>query len=365
MDIPKMTERREGDCLDSDLESVLRLSPEPYTFFDDRRVHRLLTADPGAYLDSLLEAIESIAFGRASLELPPKAVFVDPGQRSDFRVMPCVVRFPGRTRKTVKIIGTNWPRKVVPGEISVGKAFALHETENFIEAGFAGCLLSSARTGACVCTGLRLLAPESRHVAIVGSGRVGYYAALFAVALGTVTRVSFADLVDQRAALTARLLQTQFPDLETDTFEAGDIPPTVEALVLATDSEQPIFDASGHRPRLVVSVGADTDWQSEITPDVLSHYAIAVDTRDSLNYGDLAAFRTHGQLADIEPIDLFELVRSGHESPSPVLFISTGSALFDNLTIDYLMSRVDPIVRRSHCAGLPPSGSHRSGRILP
>lgn len=339
MNKPRITKGHAGERLNEDLEALLRLSPEPYTFFDDRRVHRDLTADPRAYLDALLEAIESISLGRAQLELPPKSVFADPGQRSDFRVMPCVVRFPGRTRKTVKIVGTNWPREIVPGEISVGKAFSLHETENFIQAGFAACLLSSARTGACACTGLRLLAPETRHLAIVGAGRVGYYAGLFAASLGAVRRISFADRVEQRAFLAARSLGSQFPDLETDTFHAHALSSTVDALMLATDSEEPIFDASGHRPRLVVSVGADTDWQSEITPEVLSHYAVTVDTHDSPNYGDLAAFKSHGHLAGIEPVDLFELVRDEGRRKTPALFISTGSALFDNLTIDYLMTR--------------------------
>lgn len=335
----------DGIALDTDLESLFRLNPEPYTFFDDRRVHRALTTDPRAYLDALLEAIESIAFGKASLELPPKQVFVDPGQRSDFRVMPCVVRFPGRTRKTVKIIGTNWPRTVVPGEISVGKAFSLHPTENFIEAGFAGCLLSSARTGACVATGLRLLAPDSRHIAIVGSGRVGYYAGLFAASLGEAERISFADIVEERALLAAQSLRSRFSGLETDTFHPGELPSTSDALVLATDSEQPIFDASGYRPRLVVSVGADTDWQSEISPEVLSHYALSVDTQDSPNYGDLAAFRSHGHL-DIDKLpDLFELARDDSRRQSPALFVSTGSALFDNLTIDYLMTQADAGLR--------------------
>ncbi|NBB93758.1 MAG: hypothetical protein GVY32_11395 [Gammaproteobacteria bacterium] len=331
----------ESGELEADLEALLRLSPEPYTFFDDRRVHRALTADPRAYLDALLEAIESIAFGRASLELPPKSVFADPGQRSDFRVMPCVVRFPGRTRKTVKIIGTNWPREIVPGEISVGQAFSLHQEENFIEAGFAGCLLSSARTGACVATGLRLLAPDSREVAVVGSGRVGYYAGLFVASLGSVKKVVFADAVEGRAALAASNLGAALPGLETGVFEADSLPATADTLVLATDSETPIFDASGHCPRLVVSVGADTDWQSEITPAVLSHYALSVDTQDSPNYGDLAAFGSHGHLAGVEAVDLFELVRDEGRRRTPALFVSTGSALFDNLTIDYLMSQVE------------------------
>ncbi len=164
--------------LSSDLEALLRLNPEPYVFHDDRRVHEALTRNPVGYLDDLLSNLRAIAEGTAELELPPKAVFADPGERSDFRVMPCVVRYPDRVRKTVKIIGTNWPRRIVPGEISVGQAFALHAEENFLEAGFAGCILSSARTGACAATGLRLLAPEARALAIVGAGRVGYYTGL-------------------------------------------------------------------------------------------------------------------------------------------------------------------------------------------
>jgi len=346
MSIPANKGQHGSGKFDAGLEAVLRLSPEPYSFFDDRRVHRALTADPRGYLDALFEAIESIAFGRASLELPPKSVFVDPGQRSDFRVMPCVVRFPGRTRKTVKIIGTNWPREIVPGEISVGKAFALHETENFIEAGFAGCLLSSARTGACAATGLRLLGPDSRHVAIVGSGRVGYYSGLFAASFGAVTRISFSDIAGQRAAQAARAVQRQFPHIETDTFDAADIPSTVDALVLATDSEKPVFDATGHRPRVVISLGADTHWQSEITPELLSHYGVTVDTQDSANYGDLAAFRSHGHLDGIEPADMFELVRDERKRLTPALFVSTGSALFDNLTIDYLMTQAGAQIPR-------------------
>jgi len=323
-----------------ELEALLRLHPEPYRFFSDRQVHGALTKEPLAYLDFLLDALKDIVSDRARLELPPKAVFTDPGERSDFRVMPCVIRYPDRVRKTVKIIGTNWPRKIVQGEISVGQAFALHASENFIEAGFAGCILSSARTGACTATGLRLLAPEIRHLAVIGAGRVGYYSALYAASLGRVERVSFADADDQRAQLAARLIKTVFPDIETDTFDSGDLSSQPEALVLATDSETPLFNASGHRPPLVVSVGADTDWQHELAAQVMDHYSIFVDTPDSLNYGDLARFIERGILQPGSVHDLGKLLKDPGLARSPALFVSTGSALFDNLTIDYLMKRL-------------------------
>lgn len=329
----------DSPCSDPELEALLRLHPEPYHFYEDRQIHEALTLDPVAYLDFLLEGLRDIVSNRAQLELPPKAVFADPGERSDFRVMPCVIRYPDRVRKTVKIIGTNWPRKVVPGEISVGQAFALHASENFIEAGFAGCILSSARTGACAATGLRLLAPETRHLSVIGAGRVGYYSALYAASLGTIKRVSFADLDEQRAQLAARLVKSRYPDIETDTFEAADLSEAPDALILATDSETPLFHADGHHPLLVVSVGADTDWQREVRDRALEHYSVFVDTPDSVNYGDLARFIKAGILQPDSVKDLAELLKGPDRSHLPALFISTGSALFDNLTIDYLLSR--------------------------
>lgn len=329
----------EPPIFDPELEALVRLHPEPYSFFGDRQIHEALTENPLAYLDFLLDALKDVATNRAQLELPPKAVFADPGKRSDFRVMPCVIRYPDRVRKTVKIIGTNWPRKVVPGEISVGQAFSLHASENFIEAGFAGCILSSARTGACAATGLRLLAPETRHLSVIGAGRVGYYSALYAVSLGTVEKVSFADIDEQRARLAARLIKSASPDIETGTFDTGDLSGKPDALVLATDSETPLFDAGGHRPRLVVSVGADTDWQRELAGQVIDHYNPFVDTFDSLNYGDLATFIESGILQPGSVHDLSDLLNGSALVRSPALFVSTGSALFDNLTIDYLMTR--------------------------
>lgn len=325
--------------IDPALNELLRINDEPYVFFDDAAVHRALTSSPGAYLDHLLDGLRAIARNEAELELPPKAVFADPGERSDFRVMPCVVRFPDRVRKTVKIIGTNWPRKIVPGEISVGKAFALHSAENFIEAGFAGCILSSARTGACAVTGMRLLAPDCERLAIIGAGRVGYYTALYAASLPSIKRIEFSDIDPRRAELAAQQIGRLRPDLDTGGFQADDLASKPQTLVLATDSEAPLFDAAGHRPQLVVSVGADTDWQRELDAAVLEHYAICLDTQDSRHWGDLKRFEDEQRLADRPMLDLRDLLLKPKERPAPALFISTGSALFDNLTIDYLLTR--------------------------
>jgi len=87
-------------------------------------------------------------------------LFSDPGDAGDFRVMPCVVRRGGRVRKTIKVVGTNLAQQVVPGQITVGKALALHPVENFVTDLFEACLLSSARTGACAALALDLLAGD-------------------------------------------------------------------------------------------------------------------------------------------------------------------------------------------------------------
>ncbi len=325
-------------CTDDLLQLVLRLNHEPYRYFDDGAVLSALSADPAGYVEAVYIALRTIASGEAGLDLPPKMLLSDPGERSDFRVMPCVVRFPERVRKTVKIIGTNWPRKVVPGEISVGKAFALHAQENYIEAGFAGCVLSSARTGVCAAVSQRLLAPDAVSLAVIGAGRVGYFSALYMAARGKLERIRFHDIDGNRASLAAEAINRAFPEVATGVCSCADAT-GADVLVIASDSEHPLFSATGKRPQLVISLGADTDWQSEVHDTVLDHYELFVDTLDCLRYGDLARFTRAGLLEGKKVTDLLSLLADDISPPvAPRLFISTGSALFDNLTIDYLLT---------------------------
>ena len=320
------------------LRGVLRLHHEPYEYFDDRAVLGALSADPSGYVEAVFASLCLVAAGAAGLDLPPKMLFSDPGGHSDFRVMPCVVGFPGHVRKTVKIIGTNWPRQVVPDEISVGKAFALHAQENYIEAGFAGCVLSSARTGVCAALAQRLLEPDAVSLAVVGAGRVGYFSALYMAAQGNLERVWFHDIDGQRASLAAAAIGSAFPGVTAGVCSCDDAT-CAKVLVLASDSEQPLFSALGRRPPLVISLGADTDWQSEVAASALDHYGLFVDSFDSLRYGDLARFSRAGLLDGRVVTDLLSLLPGGTAPPpAPRLFISTGSALFDNLTIDYLLT---------------------------
>ena len=82
-------------CTDDPLQGVLRLNHEPYRYFDDRAVLAALSADPSGYVEAVYTSLRTIASGAAGLDLPPKMLLSDPGERSDFRVMPCVVASRG------------------------------------------------------------------------------------------------------------------------------------------------------------------------------------------------------------------------------------------------------------------------------
>ncbi len=322
------------------LQQVIRVHDEPYRYFNDWQVHNMLTRQPLHYLDHLLTQLQQLASGESTIELPNKLVFNDADAFSDFRVMPCVIHHPQRIRKIVKLVGTNGPRQQVPDQITVGKAFALDEKENFVSAGFAGCLLSSARTGACVATAARLLSTDSKQVDIIGSGRVGYYAALYIATLGKTEHICFYDNILERAENAATLLSQTFPKIKFTVSTTQES--LANIVVLATDSHQPIYGKNNKNANLVISVGADTHWQHELSEQILGKVDIFVDTLDSFNCGDLGQWSAQGKVTENSATDLLTLLRDTQkkdhqQADKPAVFISTGSALFDNLTIDYLL----------------------------
>jgi len=300
----------------------------------------LLTENPVEYLHWVRRQLGDIAKGGMQLELPPKQVFHDPQNESDFRVMPCIVRKAGHACKTVKIIGTNTLQQLIPDQITVGKAFALHPEENFISHVFEGCLLSSARTGVCAALATELLAPASESLTVIGAGRVGFYAAFFTAASAGLRSIRIADSDNTRAADTAALLSSMLPELTVKATPMQELSDT-DVVILATTSSKPFCHPPAWGAKLVISLGADTDNQHELAPEWIPIADIFVDTRDSARFGDLAAWQTAGLITTDNLIDLFDLLRQ--ETPRttsrPGLFISTGSALFDNLTISYLLDK--------------------------
>lgn len=324
------------------LQQVLRVGREPYEYFDEATVHGLLTERPLECYAFIKQELTNIAAGQAVLELPPKQVFSDPGSESDFRVMPCVVRGAAGARKTVKLVGTNTRQQTVPDQITVGKAFVLHPQENFVSHIFEACLLSSARTGICAAMALDLLARSREKVTVVGAGRVGYYAAFYAAALGDVCDITIADANLPRAQQTAALLSRQMPAVRFAAAQGSAAMSDADVVVIATTSTVPICSPHGLRANLVVSLGADTDYQRELDPAWAALADIFVDTQDCARFGDLRAWQATGLIGSENLVDLFDLLREGApDTGRPRVFVSTGSALFDNLAIGYLLSRLD------------------------
>ena len=166
----------------------------------------------------------------------------------------------------------------------------------------------------------------------------GYYAAFYIAASGNTHKITIHDTIAERAENTASLLQQNFPELETTACTEQ---PQSDVVVLATNSHHPIYDDSDQAGSLIVSVGADTHWQREVSKRLLDQVEIYVDTHDSLNCGDLRQWSLEKEITDHEVTDLLTLLRDRPEPSKPALFISTGSALFDNLTIDYLLENIE------------------------
>lgn len=322
------------------LDGVLRLGGEPCAHLDETRVHAALTRDPRAYYLYLKQQLAAIAAGEMLIELPPKQVFDDGPGAGDFRVMPCIVRNGQTARKTVKIVGTNFAQQIVPGQITVGKAFCLHPSENFITHIFDACLLSSARTGACATLAVELLAAQRRLVTVLGAGRVGYYASFYLSFLDGIEEITLCDLKPGKARDVAACLAKLAPGVRFSAKEPGQLGPT-DVVVLATTSSTPLCAPPAWGSRLVVSLGADIDEQSELDRRWAKAADLYVDSFDSLRFGDLRNWLDAGLITAEQVTDLQAVLRKEHapSSDRPRVFVSTGSALFDNLTIGYLLER--------------------------
>lgn len=320
---------------------VLRTSPEPCSSISDGEVHLRLTSNPADYFRHMRERLQAIAAGTLSVEMPPKQVFADPGGASDFRLMPCVTRSGERTFKSVKLVGTNIAQIAVPDQITVGKALVIDPQENYVTHSVDACLLSSARTGLCAALAIELLAARTRHLTVIGSGRVGYYAAFYAAAVCGMQDIIFADRRAGRASAAAAALGKRMPGIHCTAKSPDELTQT-DVVVLATTSTTPVCAPPAWGAGLVISLGADIDLQTELDPAWADAADIFVDTIDSTRFGDLKAWLAQG-LIDIAAIADFSALLAAEKTTSEAgrtrLFVSTGSALFDNLTLEYLLKQ--------------------------
>lgn len=322
-------------------DQVLRISGEPFLYYDESAVHRLLTADPAAAFDYFAAGLSAVARGIVSVEQPPKQIFSDPDGFGDFRIMPCVLRQGNQVRKTIKIVGTNVAQRLIPGQITVGKAFCLHPQENFVTHMFEACLLSSARTGLAAALAMKTLAPGAARLTVIGAGRVGYYTALYAIANRLAAEVIFHDRDPVRAQAAVSRLSSEVRFTRARVCPIDRLPAT-DIVVVATDASAPVCAPPAWNAKLVISLGADTTQQRELAPEWIERAELYADSLDSLRYGDLRAWLEAGLMTASRVTEFGELLRNG--SPSferPSVFVSTGLALFDNLAIGYLLECAD------------------------
>ena len=312
----------------------------PCRHWDEATVHRRLCADPVGYLAFAADYLADLTSDRAQLQMPPKQVLDDP-DGGDFRLMPCVLRRPRGTLKTVKIIGTNRRQTLLPGQITVGELLVLDAAEQFVRERFEACLLSSARTGLVAALALGRLAPRARRVAVIGAGRVGFYTALYCAALGAIDHIDIADRDPAHARDVAHVLAHH--GLSCRAVASAD--PACDAWLLATTSEAPFCEPPPAAPTVVVSLGADAAGQRELAAAWAGRARQWVDSADAVNYGDLLDWRRQGLTGAAPPPDLLALLA---DPPAPAvpgeerLFISTGCALYDNLTAAYLLAGDQP-----------------------
>jgi ornithine cyclodeaminase/alanine dehydrogenase-like protein (mu-crystallin family) len=153
-----------------------------------------------------------------------------------------------------------------------------------------------------------------------------------------VEEITFVDLAHDRATAAAAVATDTFNSAAVfRTGEAGS-PIEADAVIVATTAHRPIVAPAATEARLVVSVGADAPLQHELSREWTGVADVYVDTLDGFGVGDLLEWSQDGLVQRNAVIDLLTLYRDGPRAGTrPRVFISTGSALFDNLTISYML----------------------------
>lgn len=321
------------------LPECLRLHDEPCRLVSDPEVHECVVRAPADYLAFLAGSLAAIARGSAQAEIPRKQIFADPAAAGDFRVMPCVVRSGEGAFKTVKVVGTDLVGRIVPDQVTVGKALVLHPEENFVTHVVDACLFSSARTGACAALAASKLCPQAESLTIVGAGRVAYYAGLLFAAGTGVRRIVLQDTISERADLMAIELGREL-DADVESVAWNGVPSPSDALLLATTAAVPFVGLSSAAASLTISVGADTFEQRELDSTWSALPEIVVDTLDALEVGDLRAWAREGaRLPKLRT--LLGLYTEPQGVAQARLFISSGSALLDNLSLNWIVGGLE------------------------
>lgn len=271
---------------------------------------------------------------------PKKEVFTNGCFKGDFRVMPCVIHpFEGQTIKAVKVIGTNEEERVVPDKICVGKAMLINATDNFVEALFDVCALSSFRTAALSVLAFKHAGTlEKETVGVVGAGRIGYYTAFILSRWCGLDTIYVYDHHQKRVSEFKKLLDRSM-EIKPVTMKV--ICRQSTALFLSTTSRKPVLKISDAGDiNFISSVGADADNLSEIDPGFAGKWTIVSESRQNIHFGDMKRWHDDGLMDKTDIVELRKIVTSTKKKREKVLFISTGTAVQDALICHFLFHRL-------------------------
>ena len=268
-------------------------------------VEQTVFHDSNKYLDYLKSRISDIANGYSEAWIKDKIIYDDPyNEFGDVRPMTCFTNLV----KMVKVIATNPKREKNPN-VSVGTVMQLDMEENYPVALYDATALSSIRTAAMALLALEYMAEGTGgfdKVLIVGFGQIGKYIRRMGVGRYNNAQFKFLDKNDE--------VPKRY---------------SADAIIMATDSKEPILTEDNCDAKYIISVGADTHFNRELDTELIHSKRHCVDVVDAYHIGDLE--RTW-----IEPVISNDLLYMVKNDIKPEIFISVGSPLMDALTVEYL-----------------------------
>ncbi len=328
--------------IDPTVESLLRLNEEPCVYYNESQIHQILMNHSNDFMNILKSFYGAWNKNEKIVFLPKKQVFTDIALKGDLRVMPCIINdFEGRLIKAVKIIGTNEEERIIKDKICVGKALLVNPTDNFVEAIFDVCALSSFRTAAISILAFKYLAdPDKSKIGIIGAGRIGFYTAFILHHWLGIKKLMVADPNKNRIDNFKRALSPWFAEqIQESPLEKLCV--SCDTLFTTTNSTLPILSAdNAGEVNFISSVGADADNLSELDSSLIKNRQIVTDSRQGTHYGDLKRWLNAKLITEREVIELREIIGQARKRNTHKLFISTGIAVQDALICNFLLEHL-------------------------
>lgn len=322
--------------------ALLRLHAEPCVYYNEMQIHQTLMCHVNDFMDTLERFYFEWKENEEIVFLPRKQVFSTSGLKGDFRVMPCIVNhFEGKKVKVVKVIGTNEEEQIVQDKISVGKALLIHQTDNFVEAIFDVCALSSFRTAAISVLAYKHSVDfDKQEIGIIGAGRIGFYTAVILHHWLGVKKLIVCDTNMDHSCSFKQALEEWMPyGIVEQPLE--ELCKSCTSLFLVTTSRLSLISADdAEGVDFISSVGADADNLSELDHSLVKDRKIISESRQNVHFGDLKRWEESGLLKKKDIIELRDMIGQTEKGKHSVIFVSAGTAVQDTLICQFLFDRL-------------------------